>query len=233
MAVLRDFDLRVDVDQVLRGQGADPDIIRARRPQLVAAAERALAEGAADLEPIAAYGQMPVESLSHDRLVLVGGRALRGPLIAQHLGGAQRVVAAVCTIGPRLEERSRQILSEDPVLALALDGLGSAAAEALAALVAHHFEVVAAAEGLETSLPLSPGMVGWPLAEGQAEVFALVNAREAGVTLTETGMMIPRKSVSFVLGIGVGVATQASACDFCNLRQTCRYQDHYPEGTAR
>jgi hypothetical protein len=126
-------------------------------------------------------------------------------------------------------ERSNAVMSEDPVLGLALDGLGSAAAEALAAQVAHHFEDGAEAEGLQASLPLSPGMVGWPVAEGQAELFALVDPGQAGIRLTENGMMVPRKSVSFVLGIGAGLATHASACDFCNLRQTCRYQDHYPK----
>ena len=39
-------------------------------------------------------------------------------------------------------------------------------------------------------------------------------------------MMVPRKSASMVMGIGVEMATwtRAEVCARCNLRQTCRYQ---------
>lgn len=44
--IVRSYDkLDVDVDMVLRGQGADPAVIRQRRPCLVALARQALVEG--------------------------------------------------------------------------------------------------------------------------------------------------------------------------------------------
>jgi hypothetical protein len=52
-----------------------------------------------------------------------------------------------------------------------------------------------------------------------------VDAQQAGVTLTDGGMMIPRKSVSLVLGLGKDVRAEGRACDFCTLRETCRYQE--------
>jgi hypothetical protein len=227
MPLLRDWNLPIDVDQILRGQGADPAAIRARRPALVQAAEQALQEGLVHLAPVAAYRELAIESLRHERLVLQGGGELTGPLIAQHLRSAQQVVILICTIGDALERLVSRAMSEDPVRGLALDGLGSAAAEGLAAAAATHFEDRAKAQGLQTTIPLSPGMVGWPVEEGQAQVFSLVDADQAGITLTPGGMMIPRKSISLVLGVGQDVAAEGRACDFCNLRETCRYQDHY------
>ena len=226
MPLLRDWDLPLDVDQVLRAQGADPAVLRARRPALVDAAEQALQEGLAYLAPVAAYRELAVESLRHERLFLTGG-VLTGPLIAQHLRSAQQVVVLACTIGDALERVISEAMSEDPVRGLALDGLGSAAAEGLAAAAAAHFEDQARAQGLHTTIPLSPGMVGWPVEEGQAEIFSLVDGGEAGISLTSGGMMVPRKSISLVLGVGKDVAAEGRACDFCNLRETCRYQDHY------
>jgi len=226
MPLLRDWDLSLDVDQVLRAQGADPAVIRARRPALVDAAEQALQEGLAYLAPVAAYRELAVESLRHERLFLTGG-VLTGPLVAQHLRSAQQVVVLACTIGEALERVISEAMSEDPVRGLALDGLGSAAAEGLAAAAAAHFEDQARAQGLHTTIPLSPGMVGWPVEEGQAEIFSLVDGGEAGISLTSGGMMVPRKSISLVLGVGKDVAAAGKACDFCNLRETCRYQDHY------
>ena len=227
MPLLRDWDLSLDVDQVLRAQGADPAVIRARRPALVEASEQALKEGLAYLAPVAAYRELAVESLRHERLVLQGGGALTGPLIAQHLRAARQVVVLTCTIGDALERLISEAMSEDPVRGLALDGLGSAAAEGLAAAAAAHFEDQARAKGLQTTIPLSPGMVGWPVEEGQAEIFSLVDGGEAGISLTSGGMMVPRKSISLVIGVGKDVAAEGRACDFCNLRETCRYQDHY------
>ncbi|MGD2253985.1 MAG: hypothetical protein PVF70_13815, partial [Anaerolineales bacterium] len=45
------WDLDFDADQVLRGQGADPEIIRARSPALAQIADQALQEGAPFLKP--------------------------------------------------------------------------------------------------------------------------------------------------------------------------------------
>ena len=44
----------------------------------------------------------PAGDHRHERIHLEGGTTLTGPQVASHLGGAQRVVAAVCTIGPQL-----------------------------------------------------------------------------------------------------------------------------------
>ena len=123
-------------------------------------------------------------------------------------------------------------MDDDPPFALALDGVGSAAVEALAGSACRGFEQEAVARGWRPSLPLSPGMVGWTVREGQAQIFALVDAAEAGVRRTEGGMMVPRKSLSLVLGLGPRLEAVGSACAYCTLHETCRYQDHYPPAAA-
>lgn len=227
MPILRDWNLEIAADMILRGQGADPRLVRARSPALVALAEQALADGRPLLQPAVAYRQLPVESLRHERLTLAGGATLTGPLVVQHLGAAQQVVVVLCTIGAALEQRVSELFARDPTSALALDGLGSAAVEALATAACYHFESLAAAEGLQTSLPLNPGLTGWPLEEGQRQIFALLAGQQIGVTLTASSLMLPRKSTSFVLGLGRGLASCGKPCDYCHLRETCRYQEVY------
>jgi hypothetical protein len=39
--------------------------------------------------------------------------------------------------------------------------------------------------------------------------------------------MIPQKSLTMVMGIGVEMNSSARTCDYCAMRETCRYQDHY------
>ena len=227
MIVDRDWNLSLTVDQVLRGQGADPERIRARRPVLVETAEWALREGQPLLEPVVMVREMAVEALRHEKLVLEGGGQLSGSLIAQHLKGAQRVAVMLCTIGGQLEAVSGELMATDPLLALGLEGVGTAAVELLASEAISRLEAAAHAEGLQSSIPLSPGMIGWPVALGQPQVFSLVDGEQIGVHLNSGAMMVPRMSLTQVLGFGLEMDAQGRSCDYCNLNQTCRYQDHY------
>jgi hypothetical protein len=184
------------------------------------------------LQPKVAFARFTATGLRHERLTLDRG-ALEGPLIAQHLGAAEQVIVMVCTIGDSLDAEIARQMDHDPAFALALDGVGSAAAEALAGEACRRFEQEALDRNWRSSLPLSPGMVGWPVQEGQAQIFALVDAAEAGVRLTEAAMMVPRKSLSLVLGLGPQLEAAGSACALCTLHETCRYQDHYPPAVAQ
>ncbi len=228
MPVLTDWDLKIDVDMVLRGQGADAVRIRAKSPGLVKVAEQALAQGLPLVRPAVTYRQLRVEGLQHEKLLLEGGAFLRGPLVAEHLAAAKKVVLALCTIGAKLEDWAAEVMAEDMILGLALDGVGSAAAEALATEACRRFEGWALSEGLLAGMPLNPGMVGWPVDEGQPQMFALLDGSEVGVSLTGGYMMVPRKSLSLALGLSMEPVRQTRTCDYCNMRASCRYQGAYP-----
>ena len=227
MTVLDKWDLRLDVDTVLRGQGADPAAIRKRSPRLVESAERALNEGSLLLQPRVTARRLLIEDMRHERVKLEGDGRLSGELFTQHMGGAQEAVIVLCTVGEALERRAAEVSKEDAVYGLALDGVGSAGVEALANAVCALFEEEATKEDCQITIPLSPGMVGWPVEQGQPQIFDLLDAGEIGVQLTESMMMLPRKSLTFVLGIGKELVAGGRTCDYCSLKETCRYRDHY------
>jgi len=227
MHLLNDLPLSITLDQVLLGQGADPQVIRARRPRLVAAAERALAEGLPLLTPRVAYEQLVVREIRHERILLENGESLTGPLIAQQLMSAQSVVILVCTVGPAIEELSLGYVESDPVHSFALYGVGSAATEALGTAACRYFGEQAAKQGLLTTIPLSPGLEGWPVERGQPEIFRILDASAIGVELLPSYVMRPAKSTSLVVGIGKQIDTSARICDFCARHYTCAFQDHY------
>jgi len=230
--LVQDWRLQIDVDMVLRGQGADAGKLRARNARAVAIAERALREGMALLDPRVAYRRLAVRSVRHERVLLEGGGMLSGPLVVQHLAGAQQVVVAVATIGERLEARISEAMRDDPPLGLALDGFGTAAVEALAAAACQHLNDLALREELRSTTPLSPGMSGWNIEVGQREIFGLLGDGAAGVQLSPYCLMTPRKSLSMVVGIGKEVRMGGQVCDFCGLRETCRHRKQY-EASAR
>ena len=185
MPVLRDWELALDADKVLWGQGADPALMRARRPKLVAIAEAAIEEGRPYLAPAVLYRRIAVAGLRHERLLLAEGGVLLGPLHRQPPGRSRRGDRrGRCTVGDAVTNVISERFQTDPVGALALEGVAGAAAEALAETVCRHFDASALAEGLQTSIPLNPGMIGWPLTEGQPQIFSLIDTCEIGVALT-------------------------------------------------
>lgn len=197
-------------EHVLQGQGIDP--ARAA-PAIVAVAQSVLDEAHALIAPAAVHTILPVDEV-----------AFEGPLVARALAGATQVALAVCTIGPALEERVRALFAAgDPLRAMALDGAGVAALGLVSQMVGERICEEAAAQELRTGMRVSPGQEGWPL-EQQRLLFSLLPAERIGVRLNESCLMIPQKSVSFVVGLGPEMRADAVACDFCSKRERCRWR---------
>jgi hypothetical protein len=225
--LLEDIKFEINVDDVLRAQGADPHIIRGRKPYLVEVTEATLKEGFPLLRPMVMYERFGAESFKHETLKLANGGSLKGRLVAQHLAPAEEVIVILSTVGFPLEKRSIELVKIDPVAGLALEGVGSAGVEALANAACNYFEKESLERGKNTTIPLSPGMAGWPVDQGQDEIFSLIDSKAIGVTLTPSYLMLPRKSLSMVIGIGEDILSEGTTCDYCTMKETCRYQDHY------
>lgn len=84
-----------------------------------------------------------------------------------------------------------------------LDAVASAAADRLADLLAARLEdeLVGRGHSAPRVLPYSPGYCGWTV-RGQERLFARVRPEEIGVTLNDSCLMTPIKSVSGVLVAG-------------------------------
>ncbi len=223
LVIMKNWTLSFNIDDILRGQGTDAELVRTGKPRLLKAAERAFKEGTSLLHPTAMLREFAVREHRHERILLEGGSQLTGSLVKRHLGGAMQVVPVVCTIGSKLEQAVTDLLDHDPLYALALDGLGNAAVENLAQQVCGKIADSAKKEGLNASTPLSPGIPEWPVEIGQPQILALLDASRAGIELTSGGMMIPKKSSSFIVGIGTEMA-QTDLCALCSMKETCRYQ---------
>lgn len=111
--------------------------------------------------------------------------------------GAEKVALCICTIGPDLEKEIKKLMSENEMLrALILDSLGSEAAEEMAIQSDRILAKKAREMDLWPSKRFSPGYGKWDIQE-QRYVFSVLPGESIGVRLTESCMMIPRKSVSF------------------------------------
>jgi len=216
---ITDFDFQLTANDVLKGQGIDPERASER---LYASAESVLEEAHSLLKPAALYTVVRVTDFDHQKITFEEG-SFEGPLVAKALAGADDLNIAACTIGEDLENSVVEIMSENPVKAVTLDGAGIAALRRVSQAV----EDIISKEAceLETNLGMraQPGQEGWPI-EQQREVFSILPGEKIGIRLTETCLMIPRKSVSFVIPRGKALSDSVSPCDFCSKRNRCEWR---------
>ena len=110
---------------------------------------------------------------------------------------AEEVAICICTIGPELEQEVKKLMEKNEMTrALILDALGSEAAEEVAIQSDQILAEKARDMNLWPSKRFSPGYGKWDIKE-QRFIFRLLPAADIGVRLTESCMMVPRKSVSF------------------------------------
>jgi len=213
------------VDDVIRAEGGDLEAVRRRQSEALFVAARALELSRAWLRPQAAVRYATVVGRRHHTIMLGAGVSLTLPSAhAEQLRSACQLAAVVCTIGPQLEEQATLEFKRDPALAFAIDAVGTAALHRVQVWACQKVEQQAARRCWYASLPLSPGVGGWELAAGQRQLFGIVDAARIKVTLSAKSMMLPRKSTSFVLGVGPGTFAQGSECDLCELADSCRYR---------
>lgn len=161
--------------------------------------------------------------------VIASGKDLPGAGIFDEL---ERVAFCICTIGLQLEEKVTSLTAEGRLLdAVILDSAGSAAAEAAARYMDELIAEEASKAGLKTSCRASPGYGDWDVSE-QKGLFSLVDGAKIGVSLSESCMMRPRKSVSFAKHIDKKPLRLRSenSCRNCDL-DICSYRisDIQPE----
>lgn len=110
---------------------------------------------------------------------------------------AEKVVICLCTIGSELEKTSSEFIQQNEMLkGFILDSLGSEAAEEVAGQSDKVIADYALKLGLWPSKRYSPGYGTWDIRE-QKYIFEILPADVLGISLSESFMMSPRKSVSF------------------------------------
>ena len=128
------------------------------------------------------------------------------------------------TLGAVLSDKVTLLFdSSDYAIGYMLDSVSSSAADRLAGLASSHLqEELAAVEPAASSsrvLSYSPGYCGWNIS-GQKKLFEVLNPQEIGITLNESCLMSPIKSVSGVLIVGPGEIHEfVNSYPFCD---TCR-----------
>jgi len=120
--------------------------------------------------------------------------------LTEHLAGCHAVYLVCTTIGAAFDALQRRTSATSPSDAFVLQAIGAAAIEEWTDET--ECEIRRELKDGETLVSrYSPGYGDWPL-EAQRRLFELLDApRKAGVSLTDSLLMVPSKSVSAIIGV--------------------------------
>ncbi len=125
----------------------------------------------------------------------------RSEKLRKNLQGCDRAVLFAATIGSGIDRLIRRYEKADPKLGLLLQGLGAERVESLCDAFNEEVKEVSKETGRETRMRFSPGYGDLPI-EVQKVFLPLLDAeRRLGITLSDSCLMAPSKSVTAIIGI--------------------------------
>lgn len=198
--------------EIVRSLGYPPDTTPPAH--VVRTVDQILTEAHPYLEPRGTYALYAVTTQTA-RALEIGGATIAGD-IGEFLAGADRIAVFMVTAGSEITRRAEaRCRAGDALAGLALDAIGSWAAEAAAeALMMHLASQLGPNESF--TLRYSPGYCGMDLAQ-QRTLFQLAPAGAAGISLLPSLLMQPLKSISGIVGLGPrdAVGMHLSPCERC------------------
>ena len=206
---------QVDLAQAARyfGAGGEPD------RSTMALLERCAVPLLAAAQPRAVWLQADVEALAQAGI-------LRGEDVYRHLAGCRQAILLAVTLGPGADAQIRRAGVGDIAAGVASDALGSALAEQAADAAEAQLRQLAAQQDQYLTGRFSPGYGDWDIAVQPLVAEALYTPRRAGLYVTDTNLMTPRKSVTAVLGVSDHpVKGHLAGCGHCVLRTRCPYRE--------
>lgn len=205
-----------DRQEILRYAGA-----RTADSDLSVLLEDVLAEGSQLLSGQVCWQVFPL-SVKDSEMDLTFGTVISADLAA-HLRGCNHVAVFAATLGIALDRRIARYAASAPAKALLLQAFGAERVEALCDSFCGLLQETAAADGQTTTSRFSPGYGDLPLAF-QRELFRVLDCpRKIGLTLSDSLMMSPSKSVTGIIGIGSGCRKAEHNCSRCG-KTDCIYR---------
>ena len=146
-----------------------------------------------------------------------------GKIVASHMKKAEFVALFAVTIGKDLENHSEELFSRGEMLdGYVVNLIASEAAESAAGYIHHHIRELVQTKHLHVTNRYSPGYCNWNVAE-QFKLFSFFPKSFTNISLTESALMNPVKSVSGLIGIGEHVRFNQYKCAICNDKH-CIYR---------
>jgi len=228
MMIIKDIKLNIDREEVLRYQGYSRKKIKVPNQNILQITEEEINRGYDLYKPRGIYSLIKIICfIPNERINLENELAfIFSESIFDQLRGASHLLVGVVTIGDFLEKKVSELLSQGKYpQALALDAVGTVAVEDFSREVRKLARQEVTEQGFKTSRHFSPGYAGWEVSQ-QDIIFKSIPVDNIGVRLTEGCMMLPQKSLSWVIGAGKEVIVTSEEDNNCKDCQSksCNYR---------
>lgn len=220
--VLVDLPIHIPLGETYRYMGF-PEHLKNIPPQIAQMAEEEIAQSITFIVPRATYYTCDYDAeqfivYNKERKLSVLGAGIR-----THLAQCTKATLFTCTVGQTIETKiDAYFKAGEFTRALILDAIGSAAVEYVADTLNQYLHNAAYHEQFSLVSRFSPGYGGWDLAI-QKDLVSMAGGIEIGIEVTETSLLIPRKSVSGIIGWIPGLnsilQSTSSPCDICQIRR--------------
>lgn len=215
--VLVDMPIHIPIEEVYRYMGF-PASYQAIPPALTMMVEEEIAAALPIILPKATYATCEYDA-ENKRVLLPAPKAIlpiNGAGIQHHLHECTKVTLFTCTISATIEPVIDTYFKKGEFTrGMILDAIGSAAVEYAADTLNQYVQAAAYQQNYKLTTRFSPGYGDWDLSIQDALVMAAGGAA-IGIEVTESSLLIPRKSVSGVIGwMPAGTVQQESRTSPC------------------
>jgi hypothetical protein len=143
-------------------------------------------------------------------------------VVTTQFKNASSFVLFICTAGPEISQHAKDVSANgDFLLGYVLDTIGSVTVDKATDKIQNSLKLEMQSMGLKISDRFSPGYCEWSVAE-QKKLFSLMPENFCGVSLSESSLMSPIKSVSGIIAIGTQMKQNGYQCQWCT-EKNCMY----------
>ncbi len=141
--------------------------------------------------------------------------------LAARMSNIQKLCCFAVTLGKAVDERISRLGKSAMLQALMLDAAASVLADLYADQIQQQVHRHYQGKGLNSSARFSPGYCDWPLKEGQQALLPFLRPKDIGISVEDSGLMTPRKSVTGAI-IAAEKMPAESPCFLC--ARDCRHR---------
>lgn len=167
----------------------------------IAATQKIVQQAAALCEPQGVYRQDLVK-VSNQETCIKRGLAWTSQDLARFLQGCQQIFLVAVTVGPAIiKQRDSLFQNNNSAHSVIYDAVGSEMVEATADWLQNYLRLqVSRRRQTLTKFRYSPGYGDFGL-ENQKEIYSSLNLDQMGLELTNSGILVPEKSITAIIGI--------------------------------
>jgi len=231
MKIIKNIKLKIDEEEVLRYQGYHRNKAGKTGEIILETTRKEIEQGYCLFEPKGIYSKVMIRNISSEgRINLENGLHLEiNNSMLNLLRGTSYLAFGLSTIGNHLEEKVAELFAQNEYpKAIALDAVGTVASKFLSNYIKSLICQEAKEQNLQTTKYFNPGSGDCNINQ-QKNIFKIIPADKIGVKLTESCMMVPKKSLSWAIGVGENIITPSKKDDSCQICQAinCQYRKNF------